>query len=97
MVVMPAANDRTKAMRAQAAEFARSGRFTTWVEVEKALIQMGMVEARIEFSLSKTQTSIDRVCRIAQGARARGITYEQALKEEQDMLYAFRSDTLSHV
>ena len=75
--------DRIKAMRVKASELARSGTFVSWIEVEKALIQLGMVEARLEFSQPQTQKAIDDVCRIAQGARACGLTYDEALKRDR--------------
>ena len=75
--------ERIREMRVRASEMARSGTYFSWVEIEKALIGLGYVEARIEFTKSETRTGLDEVCRIAQGARARGITYEEALKEER--------------
>ena len=75
--------DRIARMRGRAVELARSGNYKSWVEIERSLIAEGFLEARVEFNSPSSRSRVDEVCRIAQGALARGVTYDQAMNESR--------------
>lgn len=75
---MSVALERIKTAKTRTAELARTGDYRDWTQVEKALLAEGMNEVRIVFNDPQACERITEVCRIAQGAKARGITFDEA-------------------
>jgi len=67
-------------------EYAQSGDYSNWYSIEQALRRQGFPEARTVLDSKYTRDQLDEMCKFAQAAKARGLTYAEAVKEAQSRL-----------
>ena len=72
---------RIEKVRIRVREYARSGQYRDWYSIELALRQQGLDEARSELDSKSIRDELDSICKVAQAAKQRGLTYEQGLRE----------------
>ena len=75
--------ERIERIREKAYDYARSGKYKDWYIIEFTLRQQGYHEARSELDSRHIREDLDQICKVAQAAKQRGLTYEQALQEMQ--------------
>lgn len=78
----------TKAQRIEkvwqrAYEYARSGRYTGYMAIERVLCDEGLHEARGQLDDKHVRDELDGICRAAQAAVAAGLTYTQAIQQQR--------------
>ena len=74
--------ERLEYIRRTARELARSGEYDSWISIEFALRQRGYHEARSELDNRGIRAELDSYCKAARDAKEKGITFEQALREQ---------------